>query len=75
MKRFGKSHPDVYGNITIYDTLNSEPVCIVFSSFHPDKVDVIVDALEETLAKIDVNLCECGTEKPADWLHCGCEKL
>ena len=75
MKRFRKSHTDRYGNVTIYDTLNTEPVCIVFSAYHPDKADMIVDVLEEKYGGVDVDLCVCGKEKLHEWLHCGCEKL
>lgn len=73
MKRFRKSHADVYGNIHIYDTLNTEPVCMIFAAWHPDKVDVILDTLEETFGDVPMDICECGKEKAVEWLHCGCE--
>ena len=73
MKRFRKSHADKYGNIYIYDTLNTEPVCMILGAWHPDKVDIILDALEKSFGGVTTDTCECGNDKAEEWLHCGCK--
>lgn len=73
MKRFCKSNPDAYGNIYIYDELNTEPVCMIFAGWHQDKINVILNSLEETFGDVQMDKCECGNEKAVEWLHCGCQ--
>lgn len=50
IERFWKmeSNKALFGPCTvIYDVENTEPVCIVYHMWHPEKVDIILNALKE----------------------------
>lgn len=50
-KRFTCSKEDEYDQIIIFDVLNTEPVCVIYSKYHPYAKDVILKALEDFEAK------------------------
>lgn len=73
MIRFFYMPVNAHGNVEIYDVLNTEPVCIVYESFHSGMAKAITDLLNEKLGPVPTDLCGCGKEKPQMWLHCGCK--
>ena len=64
---------DKWGQVTIYDSLNTEPVCCIYANYHPYAPKLIFEALENYQSEIETDKCECGNEKPKEWLHCGCK--
>jgi len=46
-KRFHIDPEDQYGQTIIYDVLNTEPVCTIYSRYHLYAPKVILGALEE----------------------------
>lgn len=46
-KRFNVGLEDVYGQTIIYDILNSEPVCTIYSRYHPYAAEIILVALDK----------------------------
>ena len=72
VRRFHATPKDVYGNVSIGDILNTEPVCQIYGNYHSDKVEVILNALNEHFGPVGTDFCVCGKEKAKEWLHCGC---
>ena len=46
-KRFHIDPENQYGQTIIYDVLNTEPVCVIYSRYHSYAPKVILEALEE----------------------------
>lgn len=56
---------------TIFSRTNTEPVCQVFTHWHPGIAEEILDILNRN-HPMEVDACACGQEKPVGFLHCGC---
>ena len=46
-KRFHLQPEDQFGQTVIFDILNTEPVCCIYSKYHSYAPKVILDALEK----------------------------
>ena len=68
--------PDMTGrHVFVYDLLSTEPVCLIFSKHQYRNVQqVIINALNASVPKLDTDVCECGKIKPKVLLDCGCKK-
>lgn len=73
MKRFYSIESE-WGQVIIFDYLNTEPVCRIYAKYHPYAPDIIMKALEGYQSEILTDKCVCGNDKPQEWLHCGCGK-
>jgi len=45
LKRFNITPPDKWGQQYISDVCNTEPVCLIYSRYHPYAAPLILDAL------------------------------
>jgi len=58
MQRFHKSEKDKWGRVVIYDIENTEPICIVYASYHPYAPDLILEALNKAFPKVRPDVME-----------------
>ena len=53
MERFQKRPEDKWGLTVISDIENTEPVCTIYSKYHPYASDLILEALNKVYPEID----------------------
>ena len=53
MKRFNIMPQDRWGQTVITDIENTEPVCLIFSKYHPYAVEAILEILNQKYPEIN----------------------
>lgn len=78
MKRFFKGIEEIGGLVQIRDRFNTEIIGTIFLDARyglDSPVDLIIDLLNKHFGDIETDKCDCGKDKPKEFVHCGCQYM